>query len=101
MSSGLRHGGGIELTSWSSGKTASDFGANLGGELLWLKYIEQRAGTEVIGAVAASERTGMLNIAMALDPSLPEDQAVEASVYTLVRGLADNKPREPHRRAIP
>ena len=75
--------GGIELTSWSSGKTASDFGANLGGELLWLKYIEQRAGTEVIGAAAASERTGMLNIAMALDPSLPEDQAVEASVYPL------------------
>jgi len=74
-------GGGIELTSWSSGQRGHDFGANLAAEFLWLKYIEQRFGAGVIGEIAMSSRSGMLNVAMAIDPSAPEQQAVESVVY--------------------
>jgi len=74
-------GGGIELTSWSSGRRGHDFGANLAAEFLWLKYIEQRFGIGVIGEIAMSSRSGMLNVATAIDPSVPEQQAVESVVY--------------------
>ncbi len=76
-------GGGIELTSWCSGQAGQDFGANQGGEFLWFKYLEQRAGSTVVSRIAQSAGTGMLNIASAIDPSIPDSVSVETNVYPL------------------
>jgi hypothetical protein len=75
--------GGIELTSWISGKSAKDFSANIGGEFLWLKYLEQMYGSGVIEAVAQSDETGMAGIALAINPSLPPEEAMETIMYPL------------------
>ncbi|MCK5037254.1 MAG: hypothetical protein KAS73_15260, partial [Candidatus Sabulitectum sp.] len=61
-------GGGIELTSWCSGKTGQDFGANQGGEFLWFKYLEERAGSSIFSEIVQSSETGMQGIASAIDP---------------------------------
>ena len=76
-------GGGIELSSWCSGQSGRDFGVNQGGEFLWFKYIEQRFGSSAISEIAQSSRTGMLNIATVIDPSVPENEAVETVIYPL------------------
>lgn len=76
-------GGGIELSSWCSGQMGRAFGVNQGGELLWFKYIEQRFGSQIISDIIASPQTGMLNIANALNPFIPDDEAVETVIYPL------------------
>ncbi len=75
--------GGIELVSWCSGQRASDFGENLGGELLWFEYLEQRTGAGIITSIAQSDESGMLGIAHAIDPSIPDSSAIAATVYPL------------------
>ncbi|MCD4706453.1 MAG: T9SS type A sorting domain-containing protein [Candidatus Sabulitectum sp.] len=76
-------GGGIELTSWCSGQTSKDFGANQGGEFLWFKYLEQRVGSSVLSEIVQSSGAGMLSIASAIDPAIPDSISVETSVYPL------------------
>jgi len=75
--------GGIELVSWCSGQRAADFGENLGGELLWFEYLEQRIGAGVITAIAQSGESGMLGIAHAIEPSIPDSSAIATAVYPL------------------
>lgn len=75
--------GGIELVSWCSGQRAADFGENLGGELLWFEYLEQRVGSGVITGIAQSDESGMLGIAHAIDPSIPDSSAIQAAIYPL------------------
>ncbi|MCK5785179.1 MAG: T9SS type A sorting domain-containing protein [Candidatus Sabulitectum sp.] len=76
-------GGGIELTSWCSGQTSKDFGANQGGEFLWFKYLEQRTGSSILSDIVQSELSGMQGIASAIDPSIPDSVSVETNVYPL------------------
>lgn len=75
--------GGIELVSWCSGQRAADFGENLGGELLWFEYLEQRLGSGVITGIAQSGESGMLGIARAIEPSIPDSSAIETVIYPL------------------
>lgn len=75
--------GGIELPSWWSGKYAKDFSANLGGEFLWLQYLEQRYGSNVIQAIAQSESAGMESMALAIDPGASPETAIEDVLYPL------------------
>ncbi len=75
--------GGVELTSWWSGKPAKDFSANLGGELLWFQYVRQRSGPDAVRCIAQSELTGMEAVAHAVDPTVPLDEAVETVAYPL------------------
>jgi len=75
--------GGIELTSWCSGQKASDFAENLGGELLWFMYLEQRTDPGIFAAIVQSDETGMQGIASGIDPSVPDSVAVEVNVYPL------------------
>jgi len=76
-------GGGIELTSWCSGQSGSDFSINQGGEFLWFKYVEQRFGTDAISDIITSPKTGMIGIASCIDPSVPDTIAVETIIYPL------------------
>lgn len=75
--------GGIELTSWWSGKPAKDFSANLGGELLWFQYVRQRSGPDAVRNIAQSELTGMTAVAHAVDPTVPLDAVVQTVAYPL------------------
>ena len=73
-----------DLTSYVSGLKANDFGANLGQEFLFFQYLEQRSdNANVLHDIAQSDTTGMLNIARALDSSVPDSIAIETSVYPL------------------
>ncbi|PIE51090.1 hypothetical protein CSA37_01590 [Candidatus Fermentibacteria bacterium] len=75
--------GGTELTSWCSGYYGKDFSANIGGEFLWFQYIQQRAGTNALEAVAQSHESGMLAVAHAVDPAAPSETAIETVIYPL------------------
>jgi len=75
--------GGIELTSWCSGQKGSDFAENLGGELLWFLYLEQRIGPDLIRGIVQSELSGMPAIAYEIDPTIPDSVAVSTNIYPL------------------
>ena len=73
-----------DLTAYTSGLKANDFAANLGQEFLFFQYLAQRSSNaDALIDVAQSDTTGMLNVALAFDPSVPDSEAVETSIYPL------------------
>lgn len=73
----------IDLSFWGSGSYKFDFGQNLGQSFLWLMYLEQRQGAGTIQAIAQSDTTGMLAMARAIDPSVPDSLAIETNLIPL------------------
>lgn len=66
----------IELSNWQSGIKPLDFCRNLGQEFLWFMYLRQRTSDEVLYDLAQSDTTGVLAIARAMDPGVPDSLAV-------------------------
>ncbi|MBN1434974.1 T9SS type A sorting domain-containing protein [Candidatus Fermentibacterales bacterium] len=74
----------MDLTAYTSGLKANDFGANQGQEFLFFKYVEQRSSNpDVIFDIARSDTTGMLSVARAIDSSVPDSLALETNIYPL------------------
>ncbi len=71
------------LDGWDSNTVKFDYANNLGQEFLWLMYLRQRVGEEIIPELMQSDTTGMLAIARAVDPSVPDSVAIETNVIPL------------------
>ncbi len=74
----------IELNSVTGGNGKYDFAAGRGQQLLWLMYLAQRQGDDIISTVALdTDYSGMLSIALAIDPTASEETAVNDIVVPL------------------
>lgn len=67
----------IELTSVTAGSGKIDYAPGRGQQFLWLMYLAQRNGDSIITTVAQdAENSGMLSIALAIDPTADVETAV-------------------------
>ncbi len=73
----------IDLTFYQSGNQAWDYGLSRTQAFLWFMYLAQREGYGVLETIAQSTGTGMLNIANAIDSSVPEDEAIQTNVVPI------------------
>ncbi|MFO8182665.1 MAG: FlgD immunoglobulin-like domain containing protein [Candidatus Aegiribacteria sp.] len=75
----------FELMYWNAGTPNMDFAGTRGQAFLWLMYLAQRQGDAILETIARSDSTGMMNIAMAIDPSVPEDEAIQTNVVPIYK----------------
>ncbi|MCK5036563.1 MAG: T9SS type A sorting domain-containing protein [Candidatus Sabulitectum sp.] len=74
----------IELTSITAGKGTTDYAYGRGQKFLWLMYLAQREGDSIITTVAQdAENSGMLSIALAINPSADVETAVNDIVVPI------------------
>lgn len=74
----------LELISSTSGYEGYDYVSSRGQQFMWLMYLAQREGDSIISTVAKDTvNTGMLSIALAIDPSADEETAVLDNVVPL------------------
>jgi hypothetical protein len=75
---------GIELINYESASWRYDYSASRGQEFLWLMYLQQRVGDDVIIDITQNTDTtlvGMDNIAYVIDPAAPDIQADVVPIY--------------------
>ncbi len=75
----------FELLYWNAGTPNMDFGGTRGQSFLWLMYLAQREGDAILETIAQSDTTDMLSIARAIDPSVPDDQAIQTNVVPIYK----------------
>lgn len=74
----------IELTNVTAGNAKSAYAASRGQQFLWLMYLAQREGDGIISTIAKDGvNSGMLSIALAIDPSADPLTAVQDLVVPL------------------
>ncbi|MCK5786956.1 MAG: hypothetical protein KAH54_10430, partial [Candidatus Sabulitectum sp.] len=74
----------IELNSVVSGSGKVDYAPGRGQQFLWLMYLAQRQGDDIIPAVALdTENSGMLSIALAINPTADVETAVEEIIVPI------------------
>jgi hypothetical protein len=73
----------IELVNSTTGNGALDFSSSRGQQFMFFMYLRQRAGESVIQAIAQGDSTGMMNVALALNPSAAPETAVQDEVVPL------------------
>lgn len=73
----------IELINWQAGGHLKDFARARGAEFLWMMYLSQRVGDTVLNSIAQSDTTSMLNIARAIDSSVPDSVAIQTNVVPI------------------
>jgi len=73
----------LELINSTAGPGGSDYAASRGQSFLFFMYLRQRAGDGVISAIAQGDSTGMMNVALALNPSADPETAVQNEVVPL------------------
>ena len=70
----------LELTYWQAGKHGQDFAKARGMEFLWFTYLSQRFSDTILNSIAQSDETSMLNVAKAIDSSVPDSVAIQTNV---------------------
>ncbi len=75
----------FDLTFYESGGWNMDYATSRGQEFTWFMYLAQREGDEILEAIARSDTTGMLNIAQAIDPSVPDTTAIQTNVVPIYK----------------
>jgi len=73
----------LELVNHLSSNPKGDWAASRGQSFLFMMYLRQRLGDDIISSIALSDTTGMLNVALAIDPSVPDSEAVETNVVPI------------------
>jgi len=73
----------IDLTFYQSIDQSWDYCTSRAQAFLWFMYLAQREGNGILETIAQSTGTGMLNIASAIDPSVPEDEAIQTNVVPI------------------
>ncbi len=82
----FKAGADIELTYWQTGKESAhmkDYALARGAEFTWMMYMAQRFGDSVFNSIAQSDTTSMLNMARAIDSSVPDDVAIQTNVVPI------------------
>jgi len=75
----------FEMLFFNLGTPNMDFAATRGQSFLWLMYLAQRQGDSILETVAQSDTTGMLGIARAIDPSVPDSTIIQTNVVPLYK----------------
>ena len=70
---------GVEIINPQAGVVSNDYPASRGQGFLFLMYLRERAGSEILQRMAQSDETGMLNVALAIDPSAAPETALAPS----------------------
>lgn len=70
----------LELTYWKAGGHLKDYAHARAMEFLWFMYLAQRYDDSIFMDVAQSDTTSMLNIARAIDPTIPDSVAIQTNV---------------------
>ena len=73
----------IDLTFYQSIDQGWDYGTSRAQAFLWFMYLAQREGDGILETIAQSDETGMINIANAIDPSVPADSAIQINVVPI------------------
>jgi len=74
----------IELTSVTSGSGKVDYAPSRGQQFLWFMYLAQRQGDSIIPTIAQDTvNSGMLSVALAINPSANVETAVQDIVVPL------------------
>lgn len=74
---------GIELINYRTGTGSNDYSASRGQGFLFFMYLRQRLGDAFLQRLAQGEETGMLNVALAIEPSADPETAVQEHVLPL------------------
>jgi len=74
---------GMDLIFYQSLTHAWDFGTSRAQATLWLMYLAQREGDAVLETIAQSTATGMIGIANAIDPLVPDSTAIQTNVVPI------------------
>jgi hypothetical protein len=69
----------------TSGTPAFDFAGTRAQAFLWLMYLAQLEGDDIIETMTQSDTTGMVNITRAIDSSVPDSTAVETLVVPIYK----------------
>ena len=77
----------IELTYWKTGgaegQHLKDYCIARGAEFLWMMYLSQRFDDTILNTIAQSDTTSMLNVARAIDSSIPDSVAIQTNVVPI------------------
>ncbi len=73
----------LELTYWKAGGHLKDYARARGMEFLWMMYLSQRIDDTVFNSIAQSDVTSMLNVARAIDSSVPDSLAIQTNVVPI------------------
>ena len=73
----------IDLTFYQSGGQTWDYGLSRAQAFLWFSYLAQREGDAIMETIAQSAGTGLLSIANAIDPSVPDEEAIQTNVVPI------------------
>ncbi len=73
----------IEMYNWNGSLLDMDYASTRGQAFLWLMYLAQREGDDIIPAIVHSDTTGVVNVARAIDPSVPDSIALETNVIPI------------------
>lgn len=73
----------LELTYWQAGGHLKDCARARGAEFLWMMYLSQRFDDTVFNSIAQSDVTSMLNVARAIDSSVPDSVAIQTNVVPI------------------
>lgn len=76
---------GVEIINPQSGVVSNDYPASRGQGFLFLMYLTERAGSEILQRMAQSDEAGMLNVALAVDPSAAPETAIQEKLVPLYR----------------
>ena len=73
----------IELTNALASNQKGNWAGSRGQQYLWLMYLMQREGEDIIHDIATSDSTGMMNVALAIDPSVVDTLAIQTNVVPI------------------
>jgi len=73
----------LDLSNHLASNARGDWAASRAQSFLFMMYLRQREGEGIIGEIALSDTTGMLNVARAIDSSIPDSLAVQTNVVPI------------------
>ncbi|MCD4847725.1 MAG: T9SS type A sorting domain-containing protein, partial [Candidatus Aegiribacteria sp.] len=65
------------------GQHLKDYCIARGAEFLWMMYLSQRFDDTILNTIAQSDTTSMLNVARAIDSSIPDSVAIQTNVVPI------------------
>jgi hypothetical protein len=75
----------IDLTSYLSNGHNFDYATSRAQEFLWFMYLAQREGDGVLEAIAQSDTTDMLNVARAIDSTVPDSTVIQTNIVPIYK----------------
>ncbi len=75
----------LDLANYQASNATFNWAASRGQSFLWFLYLAQREGESVIQDIAQSDTTSMLNVARAIEPSVPDSSAIQTNVVPIYR----------------